>query len=54
MSSPLEFLEGEALKLAPAERRKLMELLTASLAPELEPGWADEIARCVVALTAQR
>lgn len=29
-----------------------MELLTASLAPDLGPGWADEIARRVVCMEA--
>jgi putative addiction module component (TIGR02574 family) len=52
MSSSLEFLEGEALKLAPTERRKLVEQLTASLAPELGPGWADEIARRIAYMEA--
>ncbi len=52
MSSTFEYLQGEGLKLAPAERRKLVEQLTASLAPELGPGWADEIVRRVACMEA--
>ena len=52
MSTTFEYLEGEALKLAPAERRKLVELLTASLAPELGPGWTEEITRRVACMEA--
>lgn len=54
MSTTLEYLEGEALKLAPAERRKLVELLTASLTPELGPGWTEEITHRVACMEAGR
>lgn len=52
MSTTFEYLESEALKLAPPERRKLVELLAASLAPDLGPGWAEEITRRVACMEA--
>lgn len=52
MSNTLEYLENEALKLAPSDRRKLVELLTASLVTDLGPGWVDEISRRVSCMEA--
>ena len=52
MGTTFEHLETEALKLAPPERRKLVELLTASLASELGPGWTEEITRRVACMEA--
>lgn len=47
MSSNLEVLEAEALKLAPADRSHLLERLIASLDadPELEAAWEHEADR---------
>jgi hypothetical protein len=52
MGTTFEHLETEALKLAPPERRKLVELLTASLAPELGPAWTEEITRRIACMEA--
>lgn len=52
MSLTFAYLEAEALKLEPTERRMLVEALTVSLAPDLGPGWAEEIARRVAAMNA--
>ncbi|MEY4757455.1 MAG: hypothetical protein RJA34_2353 [Pseudomonadota bacterium] len=52
MGTTVEHLGAEALKLAPNERQKLVELLTASLAPDLGPGWAEEITRRVACMEA--
>jgi hypothetical protein len=52
MSNTLEYLENEALKLAPSDRRKLVELLTASLVTDLGPGWAEEISRRMACMEA--
>lgn len=47
MSTPLEVLEAEALKLAPADRSHLLERLVASLDrnPEIERAWILEAER---------
>lgn len=47
MSSTLEALEAEALRLSAAERARLVERLIASLDidPELEEDWAVEVER---------
>lgn len=47
MSTNLEALEAEALKLAPADRSHLLERLIASLDsdPEVEEAWAREADR---------
>lgn len=47
MSTKLEALEAEALKLAPAERSHLLERLVASLDsdPEVEAAWEREADR---------
>lgn len=47
MSSTLEALEAEALRLSAAERARLVERLIASLDidPELEEAWAAEVER---------
>jgi putative addiction module component (TIGR02574 family) len=47
MSSTLETLEAEALRLSAAERARLVERLIASLDidPELEEAWAVEVER---------
>ena len=47
MSSALESLETEALRLSAAERERLVERLIASLDfdPELEEAWAAEVER---------
>lgn len=47
MSSTLEFLEAEALRLSAAERARLVERLIASLDidPEVEAAWAVEVER---------
>ncbi len=47
MSTSLEILEAEALKLAPAERSHLLERLVASLDsdPEVEAAWEREADR---------
>ena len=44
MNTPLEVLEAEALKLAPADRSHLLERLIASLDadPEVEDAWELE------------
>ena len=47
MTTPLELLEAEALKLAPADRSHLLERLTASLDvdPEVQQAWEAEADR---------
>jgi putative addiction module component (TIGR02574 family) len=47
MSSTIEALEAEALRLSAAERARLVERLIASLDldPELEEAWAAEVER---------
>lgn len=47
MSTSLELLEAEALKLAPADRAHLLERLVASLDsdPEVEEAWEKEADR---------
>jgi putative addiction module component (TIGR02574 family) len=47
MSSTIEALEAEALRLSAAERARLVERLIASLDldPELEEAWAVEVER---------
>ena len=47
MTTPLEVLEAEALKLAPADRSHLLERLIASLDvdPEVEEAWELEADR---------
>lgn len=47
MSTSLELLEAEALKLAPADRSHLLERLVASLDsdPEIEEAWEREADR---------
>jgi putative addiction module component (TIGR02574 family) len=47
MSTSLEILEAEALKLSPAERSHLLERLIVSLAadPEVEQAWEREADR---------
>lgn len=47
MSSTLEALEAEALRLSAAERARLVERLIASLDidPEVEEAWAAEVER---------
>lgn len=47
MSTSLELLEAEALKLAPADRSHLLERLVASLDsdPEVEAAWEREADR---------
>ena len=47
MSTNLEVLEAEALKLTPADRSHLLERLIASLAsdPDVEQAWAQEADR---------
>lgn len=44
MSTSLEVLEAEALKLAPADRSRLLERIVASLDldPEVEDAWEGE------------
>ena len=47
MNTDLEALESQVLKLAPADRSRLLERLVASLDPdpELEQAWSDEADR---------
>ncbi len=47
MPTQVEILEAEALKLAPADRSRLLERLVASidLDPEVEEAWAQEADR---------
>lgn len=47
MSTHLEILEAEALKLGPADRSHLLERLIASLDadPEVEAAWEQEVGR---------
>jgi len=47
MSSTVETLEAEALRLPPSDRARLIERLIASLDadPEVEEAWAAEVAR---------
>lgn len=54
MTSQLEIIEAEALKLPPADRTHLLERLIASLEtdPEVEAAWALEADRREAALDA--
>jgi putative addiction module component (TIGR02574 family) len=47
MGSSLELLEAEALRLAPADRARLIERLISSfdVDPEVEEAWAAEVER---------
>jgi putative addiction module component (TIGR02574 family) len=47
MGSSVELLEAEALRLAPADRARLIERLIASfdVDPEVEEAWAAEVER---------
>jgi putative addiction module component (TIGR02574 family) len=46
MTTPLESIEAEALKLTPEERARLAERLLASLTEDdIEHAWATEVAR---------
>lgn len=47
MSSTLEMIEAEALRLSPAERARLVEKLILSLQvdPEVEEAWAAQVER---------
>ena len=45
MSTNLEAIEAEALKLAPSDRSHLLEKLIASLDPEVEAAWTLEADR---------
>jgi putative addiction module component (TIGR02574 family) len=47
MSSSIETIEAEALRLSPTERARLVERLIASLDvdPEIEEAWATEVER---------
>ncbi len=56
MSSTLESIESEALKLSPEERAELIERLidTVVPAPPLHPAWAAEIERRLADMDAGR
>lgn len=56
MSSQLDILEAEALKLSPEERAQLADRLIASLPedPEIERAWADEVERRIAEVEAGR
>ena len=47
MSSSIEAIEAEALRLSPTDRARLVERLIASLDvdPEIEEAWATEVER---------
>ena len=47
MSSSIESIEAEALRLSPTDRARLVERLIASLDvdPEIEEAWATEVER---------
>ena len=47
MSSSIETIEAEALRLSPTDRARLVERLIASLDvdPEIEEAWATEVER---------
>lgn len=54
MSTTLEALTAEAMKLSPAERTELMESLADSVLPPapLHPAWEPELARRVAEMDA--
>jgi putative addiction module component (TIGR02574 family) len=56
VSSRLEILEAEALKLTPEERAHLADRLIASLTddPEIEEAWAAEVERRIAEIEAGR
>lgn len=56
MSSQLEFVEAEALKLTPEERARLADRLLASLSDnaEVEEAWAVEVERRLAAIESGR
>ena len=56
MSSQLELVEAEALKLAPEERARLADRLLASLSDdaEVEEAWAVEVERRLTAIESGR
>ena len=56
MSTPVEVLEAEALKLAPEERARLADRLMSSLSAdaEVEEAWAVEVERRIAEIEAGR